>query len=808
MAIDPDITPFLDALAARIAGLETQLAAQVQNAQAEADGLAAQLAAVRADLLALGAHASDETADLLARLAALETALPGLADSSSGGDNELSDRLNTLSRTTDAGDAALSDRLVRVQDALDQLENHLTGALNRISQLEGTTTPDVGMADLFEDGTGGSPEGWRQVWNALPWIEAQGCVQAEPTSTARSLLACDAADGAVDIETLALFTFAEAGGFAGLAVRAAGAAARETGYRVMFNNNGSGPSLQVVRFNEGTATILSNLAFARAAEGDCWLRVRMVGATLSWKAWAATANEPAAWTGTLTDTSPITTGGWAGLCAGGGNGLATVRCQRFSWAFDGASAAPVEVAAPAGSGGTLPAPVEANPWELLGTLPLPVIAYDDPATRTVHVPPGQRYAHIKVTADQPVRMTAILRPFVQNSTGGGINVGSDQSLWVGDYWHVWRPDDDPEMWITIDMRTTTRTAGQRFLLYLHTDMGGWRTASPVSAYIEIKDGAVNEPPAVLPRHRPPMRLDITGTPTAQLDAATARWSDTGYIDNSASGTPCWRSRLSHGYTQDGNAEVGLYMNEDVWPTQSAFPHARVSDGQGRTAIRLRSCRLPAPVTYNSTRIFYHQASVLIGQRMPEWRGKTGIWTARCVTSSRKFSWPAFWLIAEGWPPEIDVFEHFNSIYGSWPDGGWSTCNVHSGEYGSLSVRTRAPLKFDLRKLGFDSFDAYSEIHDYAVLVTRERIYCFIDGIEVYCGPNGAKHQNWDANWSLYPMFDVAAKFASPDSYAYSDGSGDMHIYSAARYETSAASLVPVTDARPWPNGKQLPDPTY
>ncbi|ODM44713.1 hypothetical protein [Cereibacter johrii] len=691
-------------------------------------------------------------------------------------------------------DADLAARIEGVQAAVSRVDTGLTAALGRIGALEEAAPP---TADLFEDGTGTAPRGWTQVWHALSWIEKGGYLQAQPASGARTLLACDALNGTRDLEMLALFTFAEAAGYAGLALRASGAAGAETGYRVMFSTNPAGPSLQVARFSAGVATGLSNVAFARSAAGDYWLRVRLVGATLSWKAWARGAAEPADWTGSLTDPSPVTGAGWAGICASGANVAVTLRCQQISWAV---------LPRPADTGTA----AETLPWDLLGTLPLPVIAFDDEAARTVHVPPGQRHAHVKVTADQPIRMTAIGRPSVSNVNGGGMNVGGDQALWVGDYWAVWRPGDDREMWLTVDMQYG-RAAGNRVAFSIATDMGGWRSAAPVTGFIEIREGAVNALPATLPRHRAPMRLTFTGSPRASLDPATVQWSDTGFAGNAATGTPCWRARLAHGYTQDGNGEVGLYMNADVWPTQSAAPHARVTDRQGRKAIRLRSCRLPAPVTFaaeGGDRIFYHQASALIAQNLPEWRGKTGVWTARCMTASRLCSWPAFWLLADGWPPELDIFEHFNGIYGSWPDGGWSTCTGHSGPYGGLDVKTRTPLKFDLRKLGFASFDAYSQIHDYAAYVDRDWIYAFVDGIEVYCTPNIARHQSWDAGWSLYPMFDVAAKFANPSSYAYADGSGDMHVYGAAHYATSAVALVPCTDARPWPNGRQLPDPTF
>ncbi|MWP36237.1 hypothetical protein GQY15_01315 [Rhodobacter sphaeroides] len=793
MAIDPDIIPLLDAQVAQVAALEARLAAHVKtSAQQDAD-LAARIEGVKADLRTLGTQEGAASAGLLARLSALEAALPGLADSSSRGDTELSARIDTLSASSRSGDSALGQTLTGVQVAVSRIDTGLTAALGRIGALEEASPP---TADLFEDGTGTAPRGWTQVWHALSWIEKGGYLQAQPASGARTLLACDALNGTRDLEMLALFTFAEAAGYAGLALRASGATGAETGYRVMFYTNPAGPSLQVARFSAGVATGLSNVAFARAAAGDYWLRVRLVGATLSWKAWSRGAAEPADWTGSLTDPTPVTSAGWAGICASGANVAVTVRCQQISWAV---------LPRPADT-----ATAETLPWDLLGTLPLPVIAFDDEAARTVHVPPGQRYAHVKVTADQPIRMTAIGRPSVSNVNGGGMNVGGDQALWVGDYWAVWRPGDDREMWLTVDMQYG-RAAGNRVAFSIATDMGGWRSASPVTGFIEIREGAVNALPATLPRHRAPMRLTFTGSPKASLDPATVQWSDTGFAGNAATGTPCWRARLAHGYTQDGNGEVGLYMNADVWPMQSAAPHARVTDRQGRKAIRLRSCRLPAPVTLSAEggdRIFYHQASALIAQNLPEWRGKTGVWTARCMTASRLYSWPAFWLLADGWPPELDIFEHFNGIYGSWPDGGWSTCTGHSGPYGGLDVKTRTPLKFDLRRLGFASFDAYSQIHDYAAYVDRDWIYAFVDGIEVYCTPNIARHQDWDAAWSLYPMFDVAAKFANPSTYAYADGSGDMHVYGAAHYATSAVALVPCTDARPWPNGRQLPDPTF
>ncbi|MCE8421770.1 hypothetical protein LZ190_24500, partial [Rhodovulum sulfidophilum] len=90
MAIDPDIIPLLDAQVAQVAALEARLAAHVKtSAQQDAD-LAARIEGVKADLQMLGTQEGAASAGLLARLSALEAALPGLADSSSRGDTELS----------------------------------------------------------------------------------------------------------------------------------------------------------------------------------------------------------------------------------------------------------------------------------------------------------------------------------------------------------------------------------------------------------------------------------------------------------------------------------------------------------------------------------------------------------------------------------------------------------------------------------------------------------------------------------------------------------------------------------------------
>lgn len=87
---------------------------------------------------------------------------------------------------------------------------------------------------------------------------------------------------------------------------------------------------------------------------------------------------------------------------------------------------------------------EVLPWERL-TTPSLIVEH-------VQIPPGQRYAHVKVTASHPPEATCVIDPSVRNVSGGGINVGTSQASYCPPHMTVWRPGDDAEHWITFDLR--------------------------------------------------------------------------------------------------------------------------------------------------------------------------------------------------------------------------------------------------------------------------------------------------------------------------------------------------------------------
>ncbi len=444
------------------------------------------------------------------------------------------------------------------------------------------------------------------------------------------------------------------------------------------------------------------------------------------------------------------------------------------------------------------------PWDRLGATP-------DLIVEDVEVPPGQRFAYIKVSASRVPEATAYVNHGVGNYQGGGINVGNggQQKLWVPDHLTVWRPGDDPDHWITIDMQGG-RQVGDAVTVRLMPR--GFSSDSGVSLTIRIVDGAVNELPAQMPFHRAPKRLDVSGTsPAADLDIGAMSWSDTGYVGNVESdapgAVPCWRARLAHGYSQDGNGELGAYLNTDKHPG-AVNPQSVETDSQGRNVLRLHTRRLAEPEQVRSTAYYQFQASIVNGQNMPEWRARRGLYRTQCLTPDRLGAWSAFWFIGNGWPPEIDGFEHFNGAWGNgWNSNGQETSSAqHVGPHsGSQRSRVNA-MTLDMVSLGFADIDLYNEIHDYAVLIEDRYITHFVDGIETLQHLNMTDAQDGNTDWTFFPMLNVAVKPPSNDD-PYDQGNGDMLVYGLQRYDPdSGYQLVDFDDPKPWGNRQVLPPP--
>lgn len=405
-------------------------------------------------------------------------------------------------------------------------------------------------------------------------------------------------------------------------------------------------------------------------------------------------------------------------------------------------------------------PASNRPWEAMRHPRLV-------APQEVHIAPGSAKAYIVIETADELDVTCRVNVDVVNLPGHGINVGSwsDRQQYIATKELVWRPGDDRRHLVVIDMPSWPREDGNGLRVRLK------RTNMDDDTHTDIRviyqDGAVNEPPAIPFFHRTPYTIDLSGAqPAAELIPSEARWSDSGYIDDE----PVWRSRLPHGYTQPNGGEVGLYMSEEKWPVEAITP---ISYDAAKDAIRLSSAKLTQTAQIENE-LYDYQAVMINAQRMPEWAGEYCVWTAKLTTPDRRGSWPAFWTIgwnadtSHAWPPENDILEHFN--WGGWPTGNKQTTNgQHAGVRGSNDREWAdtyyAPLEVDVT----------AGPHEYTTLQTPDFIYWFFDGVETNCQRNVLQGK-------VFPMLNVAVKNVPGDG-SYADGSGDMLVHHAARYES-------------------------
>ncbi len=444
------------------------------------------------------------------------------------------------------------------------------------------------------------------------------------------------------------------------------------------------------------------------------------------------------------------------------------------------------------------------PWDRLPPRPSLSVA-------NVSVPPGATKAHIRLVASGPIMATATATLFVSGGPSTSFNTG-DGAGWAPRFAVVWRPGDSPEHWVTIDILKPDTRIGAAFKVNIVPE--GFASAAWLSCLVTVAVGAVNALPATMPFHRPPKRLDLrTSVPAASQCMKCIDWSDTGFVGNAASGTPCWRSRLAHGYSQPGNAEPGAYLNSDAFPAQAVRPHAKEVDGHGRPFVRLHTQKLPTPVQVGSEQLPY-QAAVLTTQRLPQFNQRRGLWRAQIVSPDRPGAWSAFWMIGRDpatsgaiWPPEVDIMEQFNGAYGAayYPDTT-SSCQ-HVGSHGTGTRAKVDGMGVRMTKLGFADLDFFREIHEHACIVDDDWTWYFIDGIETFCHPTMTDREDGGTNYDFFMMLNVAVK-PPAGGEAYDQGSGDMLIYGIQMHRAgSGYALVDFTEPRPWANRKVLPDPT-
>jgi hypothetical protein len=414
-----------------------------------------------------------------------------------------------------------------------------------------------------------------------------------------------------------------------------------------------------------------------------------------------------------------------------------------------------------------------------------IISSNNTVSQTIKILPGAKSVHIKLTYDfHEIVSTAFVAVQVIN-TGGGINP-SNVVAPIG--YQYWRPGDDKDLWISLEITKPSSRIGDNFKVYFI----GNGVRGNGSCIIEVAEGAENRLPNPLPFHRAPKKLNLSSPATVELDLGSMQWSDSGFVGNSSSGTPCWRSRLSHGYTQPGNGENGLYTNTDAFPSAAITPHSLESDEQGREFVRLHSAKFENPVSFEGN-TYPFQATALQAAGLKEWAHKRGLFRGQFSTPSQRGAWSAFWLVGVRngktiWPPEIDCFESFNGAYGAPYTKASTSSAQHVGRHGSGKRSNQFLINMDLSKAGFSKdIDLNNEIHDYACLIDDIWITHFIDGIETVTYRNMTDPGDGNTDWNFFPIVNVAVR-TDPSTVFTNGRECDLRWYGLQYFQPASVKL--------------------
>lgn len=436
------------------------------------------------------------------------------------------------------------------------------------------------------------------------------------------------------------------------------------------------------------------------------------------------------------------------------------------------------------------------------------------APTSVEVPAGQNVAWIPVTADNTDTHSMYTTVSgVSNVSGGSINIGnatSQQAFLTNKTVYRWAIGDDRVHWIRVQLPSTSYANGNA-INYILRHRGATNTSSTVT--VRFVDGAVH-PTRPAQYHRPIYRLGLTNaTRNNTFNPSSFVATETGYVGNASSGTPCWRGRPAHGHTQDGNAETGIYLNNNM--TGHLNP---ISYSSTEQAVRLHTEAFPdnAPYQYTNGRSYKQQAAMINGQRLNEVCGTAGVWRMVAKTCRRRFAWPAFWLIGRGgstpansygvWPPEIDIMEQFNQVYGDDIPltARWTSWAQHYGDAGVDRISSFGGEAYLDDVLGItEPLDQAYHSYSCAVIydesnTRRSKVIFFFDDIEVGEALLYARHQNMTTRISFFPMANVAVKTSRIPSYTQAqyntdDGRnnhGDMFIRDIGYYP-SGFTLDPI-----------------
>lgn len=432
-------------------------------------------------------------------------------------------------------------------------------------------------------------------------------------------------------------------------------------------------------------------------------------------------------------------------------------------------------------------PVPDKPiWELVSQ---PVLTI--PAEITV--PPGTKDIFIPVSVDRTDRQSFIAYiDSLANVLFGGVNVGNRDEQITNfealDVLYHWSPFDDVTHWVRVAPKATY-SDGKAFTVSIRVKgLGDKQKGSNVT----IRFSRDAEAQIITPQfHRPLRRLDLSkATRKNSFVPATAEWSPNGLKGM----IPVFMSALHNGRSQDGNGETGLYSDETIDGAENPISYDSIEK-----AIRLHTMAHPShkPVEWDG-RLWRHQAAVLHALTMDGLCGTDGVWRMEAKIPIRRYSWPAFWLIGRGvnrmneaysmWPPEIDILEKFNWVYGD--DTPYtSSFAQHFGPAGKWQEKKGSfGNDFEIYQYGHAKEPLDEGYHSWACAVvydlkdtTKSEVTFFFDDIEVGCHVLHARHEDLNRKIQFYPIVNVAVMAPAsytPDEYNTDNGrghSGDMLV---------------------------------
>lgn len=359
------------------------------------------------------------------------------------------------------------------------------------------------------------------------------------------------------------------------------------------------------------------------------------------------------------------------------------------------------------------------------------------ALKAFEVPVNATEIHVPVVLDKPTVNTVIAHVRVADGTGGRADPDTTKPV-------IFYPGDPLTKTVTFKVKNMKEGNSVKVMQRDVPD-GGVRKGDAI--LVTAKEGAVNEP---ITGGRTAATFSPLGALCYEATGQTIQYDDKG-------GPDTFSTALSHGRTQVGNGETGYYGPVDM----NGFK--RTEEG-----LVLSSRRMEKPMKVGSPAMEYpFLATMLSGHRTKNAMFKFGTVEWVVKMPNRPGSWPALWLVAaEGWPPEIDVYEGFG-YNGSWKFPSSLSTNLHGGSSNQRTF-TRPAMMMSMQDFGLKG-TLDKEFHTFAVTVDPEWITMFIDGVETM------QYANPFAGFTWYPLTNVAVK-ANVDS-PYDAGSGDMTLKS-------------------------------